>query len=84
MRIPTIKSRPLESPLDFSIVELNVRLRTANILEEAGIYTVRDYLSTPNSELVKVKNFGIKTIEEMDKALREEGLTKPQPLMIAV
>ena len=76
MRVPTIKSRIQESPLNCTLADTSVSLRTANILEAAGILTVKDLLNTPKHRLFKIKNFGNKALNEILRALKDLGIKK--------
>jgi len=78
MRIPTIKSRKQKSPLKLAIVELDVSLKTANILENASILTFKDYLQKSKSKLAEIKNFGPRAFLEMSLALRQVGIEQEE------
>jgi len=83
MRIPTIKSRKHHSPLELAIVELDVSLKTANILENASVLTVEDYLKKSRSKLSEIKNFGPKALSEMKLALRQVGIEAQEEELVA-
>lgn len=59
--------------LDLSIAEMGLSVRTTNCLEETGILTVRDLLRTHSSQLLKISNFGEKTLDEVYDALAVLG-----------
>lgn len=73
MRLPTIKNRPAVNPLDLTVSETDLSLRTINTLEKAGIFTVRDLLQKHPNELLTLKNFGNKGLKEIYKALANLG-----------
>ena len=59
--------------LDMSMAELGLSVRTANCLEERGIFTVQHLLNTTREDLLSISNFGEKTLEEVYKALEAIG-----------
>ena len=69
-------NRSLKTRLEMSTAQIGLTVRTTNCLEERGIFTVRDLLHTPPDELLKISNFGEKTLEEVFKAL--EGIGFPR------
>ena len=46
-------------------------------LEETGILTVRDLLNATPRRLLKISNFGEKTLEEVYDALEQLGFYRP-------
>lgn len=76
-RIPLNKSyieqKELEKKLDLSTAEIGLSVRTTNCLDEHGICTVRDLLACRREDLLKIANFGEKTLEEVFKALEKLG-----------
>ena len=74
MRVPTIPGRVMESPLEFSIAETSISVKTCGFLESKGILTVRELLETPEHELLAIKNFGHKALKECHRALRSLGI----------
>lgn len=79
MRMPTIPGRPLESPLEFSLAETSLSVRTTGILEAAGIFSVQDLLNCSETDLLCCKNFGEKGLKEVHRALRSLGIKeRPQ------
>ena len=57
-----------------SIEELELSTRVTNSLKAAGIETVSQLIDTPKEELLKLKNTGSKSINDIDKKLKEKGL----------
>ncbi len=57
---------------DLDVLELKVR--TASFLKEQGIQTIADLVSKTPDELLKIKNFGEKSLEEVQEKLRHLGL----------
>ncbi len=63
--------------LDLSIAEMGLSVRTTNCLEETGILTVRDLLHATPKRLLRISNFGEKTLEEVYDALSMLGFYRP-------
>ena len=59
---------------DVYLEELPLPTRTVNALKKAGIKTLSDLSQTMPEELSEVKNLGDKSIEEINKLLKKEGL----------
>lgn len=64
----------LTEKLDKSIEELELSVRSFNCLEAAGIKTIRDLVQKTESEMLKYRNFGRKSLTEIKNILREMGL----------
>ena len=64
----------LEEKLDKSIEELELSVRSFNCLEAAGIKTIRDLVQKSESEMLKYRNFGRKSLTEIKNILKEMGL----------
>ena len=62
--------RLLRKPVD----ELELSVRSANCLKEAKIRTIADLVSKDESEMLKFKNFGRKSLNELNEILIENGL----------
>lgn len=65
----------LEEKLEKSIEELELSVRSYNCLEAAGIKTIRDLVQKTESEMLKYRNFGRKSLTEIKSILKEMGLT---------
>lgn len=63
-----------ESLLDLLIEELDLSLRAVHCLARANINTVRDLISKTEDELMRVRNLGRKSCEEVINKLKELGL----------
>jgi DNA-directed RNA polymerase subunit alpha len=70
-----VPSSQLEEKLDKSIEELELSVRSFNCLEAAGIKTIRDLVQKTESEMLKYRNFGRKSLTEIKNILREMGLS---------
>lgn len=66
--------RELQEKLDKSIEELELSVRSYNCLEHAGIKTIRDLIQKSESEMLKYRNFGRKSLNEIKGILKEMGL----------
>ena len=58
---------------NISVEELDLPTRIANALQKAGFQTVADLLAVSKSQLSKVKNLGGKSVDIIEKALKERG-----------
>jgi len=65
-----------EVPGDYAITieELNLSVRSYNCLKREGINTVGDVILKSESELMDIRNFGQKSIDEVKAKLEELGL----------
>ncbi len=64
----------LTEKLDKSIEELELSVRSFNCLEAAGIKTIRDLIQKSESEMLKYRNFGRKSLTEIKNILKDMGL----------
>ncbi|HEW2372297.1 TPA: DNA-directed RNA polymerase subunit alpha [Streptococcus pneumoniae] len=60
--------------LDRTIEELNLSVRSYNCLKRAGINTVHDLTEKSEAEMMKVRNLGRKSLEEVKLKLIDLGL----------
>ncbi len=60
--------------LDMSIDELELSVRSYNCLKRAGINTVQELTSKTSEDMMKVRNLGRKSLEEVLGKLKELGL----------
>ena len=60
-----------ERLLDMTIEELDLSVRSYNCLKRAGINTVGELVRKTEEEMMKVRNLGKKSLEEVDQKLRE-------------
>jgi len=58
-----------------SVDELELSVRSYNCLKNADIRTIRDLVQKTESEMLKTKNFGKKSLQEIKEVLAEMGLT---------
>ena len=69
-REETVKERVLE----MTIEELDMSVRSFNCLKRAGIDTVEDLINRTEDEMMKVRNLGKKSLEEVIEKLHSLGL----------
>lgn len=65
---------PIQAVLDRSIEELELSVRSFNCLEAAGIKTIRDLVQKTESEMLKYRNFGRKSLSEIKAILKQYNL----------
>ena len=63
-----------EKVLDRTIEELDLSVRSYNCLKRAGINTVFDLTEKSEPEMMKVRNLGRKSLEEVKVKLADLGL----------
>lgn len=59
--------------LDQPLLSIGLAIRTVNILERAGVYTVEDLLRSTPTQLLAAKNIGEKTLCEIYAQLQQFG-----------
>ena len=64
-----------ERVLELSIEELDMSVRSYNCLKRAGIHTVEDLTNRTEDDMMKVRNLGRKSLEEVINKLHELGLS---------
>jgi len=64
----------LEEILNRSVDELELSVRSYNCLKNAGIQTIRDLVQKTEAEMLRTKNFGRKSLNELKEVLRGFGL----------
>ncbi|MBR3045289.1 MAG: DNA-directed RNA polymerase subunit alpha [Oscillospiraceae bacterium] len=62
-----------EKKLDTTIEELDLSVRSFNCLKRAGINTVADLISRSEDEMMKVRNLGRKSFDEVKEKLQSLG-----------
>ncbi len=61
--------------LEMSIEELDLSVRSFNCLKRAGINTVEELIKKTEEDMMKVRNLGKKSLEEVKSKLAEYGLS---------
>ena len=64
-----------EKALEMTIEELDLSVRSFNCLKRAGINTVEDLINKSEDEMMKVRNLGRKSLEEVMAKLDSLGFT---------
>ena len=64
-----------EKVLEMTIEELDLSVRSFNCLKRAGIDTVEDLTSSTEADMIKVRNLGKKSLEEVIQKLHSLGLS---------
>jgi DNA-directed RNA polymerase subunit alpha len=79
---PELEQAPQEKPalvynenLDRSVEELELSVRSYNCLKNANITTIRELVQKTEQEMLKTKNFGRKSLNEIKEILSAMGLS---------
>jgi len=77
---PVQKTEDMEGPqfnenLNRSVEELELSVRSANCLKNADILKIYQLVSKTEAEMLKTKNFGRKSLNEIKEVLGEMGLS---------
>jgi DNA-directed RNA polymerase subunit alpha len=76
---PAPDTTTLTGDMALTIEELNLSVRSYNCLKREGINTVGDLVQKTEPELLDIRNFGQKSIDEVKAKLEELGLElKPE------
>jgi len=67
--------RKLEKILELSINEIELSVRSANCITSANIKTIGDLVSKNEAEMLKYRNFGKKSLNEIKEILTGMGLS---------
>jgi len=66
---------PINDHLDKSVEELELSVRSYNCLKNSDIKTIRDLVQKSEPEMLKTKNFGRKSLNEIKDILSSMGLS---------
>ena len=69
-----VEDEPLNENLYRSVSELELSVRSINCLQNAKIETIGDLVQKTEQEMLKTKNFGRKSLNEIKVILTEMGL----------
>ncbi len=72
--LPTVNEE-LQEKLKTPIAELELSVRSSNCLREAKIATIGELVEKSPQELLKYRNFGKKSLAEIDELLQSMGLS---------
>ena len=67
--------REINKNLFRSVNELELSVRAANCLKNANIKTIADLVQKSEAEMLKTKNFGKKSLNEIKEILTDMGLS---------
>ena len=67
------------SEWDVPVETLNLSVRSFNCLKRAGISKVSELLDMTEDEIIKMRNFGKKSLDEIKQVLEERGLSLRHP-----
>ena len=71
----TQRSGAINEHLDKSVEELELSVRSYNCLKNANIRTIRELVQKSEAEMLKTKNFGRKSLNEIKEILHSMGLS---------
>ncbi len=66
---------PKTKALETSIEDLDFSVRAYNCLKRAGIHTLQDLVNRTESDMMKIRNLGKKSLKEVLDKIKEMGLT---------
>ncbi len=65
----------IKGPLYENFDELGLSIRTYNCLKHAGIYTVEDLCNSTLEDIMRIRNLGRRSLEEILMGLKANGLS---------
>src|SRR5262249_59932411 len=65
----------MREKLERSVEELELSVRSSNCLKQADIKTIGDLVQKSEAEMLKYRNFGRKSLKEIQDILGEMGLS---------
>ena len=71
------KTEKTDNRLELSLSEIDLVVRTVNCLEDHGVFTVGDLLTSTPKQLLEIPNLGEKTLETIYAALEKIGYYRP-------
>ncbi len=72
---PSPVDEQMAADLALPVEELKLTMRAYNCLKREGIHTVGELVSRSEQDLLDIRNFGFKSIEEVKQRLQEMGLS---------
>ena len=75
LQVEPHQSGSLNENLDKSVEELELSVRSYNCLKNANIRTIRELVQKTEGEMLKTKNFGRKSLNEIKEILHSMGLS---------
>ena len=72
---PAVVDQELTGDLALTVEDLNLSVRSYNCLKREGVNTVGDLVQKSEAELMDIRNFGQKSIDEVKAKLEDLGLS---------
>ena len=72
--VETVEEKELYNKLSMPVTELELSVRSSNCLKEARIKTIGDLVKKSEMEMLKYRNFGKKSLNEINKLLQEMNI----------
>ena len=69
------KEDPIKKALETPIEDLDFSVRAYNCLKRAGVHTLQDLVNKSNSDVMKIRNLGKKSLKEVLDKVKELNLT---------
>ena len=66
---------PVVKTLETPVEELDLSVRAYNCLKRAGLHTLQDLTNMSESEMMKIRNLGKKSLKEVIEKIKDMGLT---------
>ena len=70
-----VADKELMEKLQTPVTDLELSVRSSNCLKEAKIKTIGDLVKKTEMEMLKYRNFGKKSLSEIQKILQDMGLS---------
>ncbi|AFJ90803.1 DNA-directed RNA polymerase subunit alpha [Blattabacterium sp. (Blaberus giganteus)] len=64
----------MQTLLKSKLSDMDLSVRTKNCLKFASITTIADLVNCGRNDMLKMRNFGKKSLEELEKKMKEKGL----------
>jgi DNA-directed RNA polymerase subunit alpha len=71
---PSMQDAALAADMALPIEDLDLTVRSYNCLKREGIHTVGELLSRSEADLMDIRNFGSKSIDEVKAKLQSMGM----------
>ena len=61
--------------LKTKLIDMDLSVRALNCLKTAEVFTLGELVSFKKSDMLKFRNFGKKSLSELEELIEEKGLT---------
>lgn len=68
------EENPITKTLETPVEELDLSVRAYNCLKRAGLHTLQDLTNMTESEMMKIRNLGKKSLKEVIEKIKDMGL----------